>query len=105
MLLLSQVIDDLRRQADEALKVLDIQQIRAWQNHPATVYILKELEADYLLFHSMWENGEFTASTDSGTAQSNAEALGAVDALCKVAEYIDAIGATKADIEEAEDDV
>lgn len=100
MLVLSQVIDDLRRQSEETLKFLNRKEIQAWRNHPATIFLIKQLEADYLTYHSEWENGNFTSETDSGTAQLNAEALGAVDALSKIAEYIDGLADIKTETEE-----
>lgn len=98
---LLQAIDDLRRQGEEALELVDVNELRNWQRHPATVYILKQLEADYLQHHLMWEDGQFTAESDSGTAQANAAALGTLKALNMVAESFDTIDALKVrDIEE-----
>lgn len=104
MINLSQTIDDLRRQSEDTLKFLNRKEIQAWKQHPATLFLIKQLEADYLLYHSMWENGDFTSETDSGTAQSNAGALGAVDALSKIAEYIDSLAELKTELEEDEED-
>ena len=88
---LSQLIETLRRQAGEVLELVDANELRNWKNHPATIYIMKQLEADYLTYHEGWENGNYTAESDSGTIQANAKALGAIEALSMVAESFDTI--------------
>jgi hypothetical protein len=92
---IAEVIEDLRRQGEEALSIVSVSEIRSWQKHPATVYIQKMLEADYLDYHLQWENGNFTSDTDSGTLQANAKALGAVEALSLIATSFDDIDTTK----------
>ena len=100
---LSQLIDTLRRQAEESLEIVGPNEVRNWQRHPATVYILKQLEADYLNYHLLWENGHFTAESDSGTIQANSKALGALEALCAIAESIDIVAELAYKIPEEED--
>lgn len=101
---LSQLEEDLRRQAEDALDIVNRKEILVWQNHPCTTYLLRMLEADYLSYHMGWENGNFTTESDSGTIQANAKALGAVEALSLVSSAFDTIDNIKIELVEEEED-
>ena len=101
---LSQVEEDLRRRALEALQIVDHNEINNWLKHPCTQYILRTLEADYMSHHISWEECSLTAESAEGTSQLNAKALGAINALTLIAEAIDDLSEIKAELTQEEEE-
>lgn len=83
--------EDLRERAQLLLQDLTNEEKRQWQGHPCTEALILTLRGDYLDHHSFWEGGEFTSENAEGTAQKNAKALGTLEAIRLIAEYIEDI--------------
>lgn len=83
--------EDLRVRATKILKELNTDEIRQWKSHPCTEALMLTLRGDYLDHHSTWESGGFTAESAEGSSQQNAKALGTLEAIRLIAEYIEDI--------------
>lgn len=81
----------LRYRAEELLSQLSEEEKIQWLQSPCTRALLLTLQGDYLDIHQAWEAGEFTSESVDGTAQSNTKALGQMDAVRLIAEYIEDI--------------
>jgi len=86
---LAEMEDSLLRQAQESLEVLNSTEIRNWQAHPCTQFVLKKMAAEVLSYHINWQSGAFTEESEDGTIQKNASALGAMGALAAITEDIE----------------
>lgn len=83
--------EELRTRANQLLLELNLDEIRQWRTHPCTEALMLTLRGDYLDHHSMWEGGGFTSESVEGTAQKNSKALGTLEAIRLIAEYIEDI--------------
>lgn len=81
----------LRLRADLLLEELLPEEREQWLKHSCTQYLLLTLKGDYLDYHNAWETGVFTESDADGTVQQNSKALGALDAIRKLADGIEDI--------------
>ncbi len=80
-----------RERAENILIGLPTEEKNNWLNHPITKSLLLTLKGDYLDHHSAWESGAFTSESSEGTSQQNAKALGALEAIRLLANYIEDI--------------
>jgi len=83
--------EDLRNRAVQLILEVPSAEKRQWQEHPCTQALMLTLKGDYLDHHSVWERGGFTAESVEGTAQMNSKALGSLEAIRLIAEYIEDI--------------
>lgn len=74
----------IRERAQDLLKGMADEEILQWKGHPITQYFRLIWTADYLDYHAGWESGDFTAESDSGTAQKNSKTLGAIEVLSRI---------------------
>jgi hypothetical protein len=81
--------ESLRERALNLLLDLGKEEVTQWIKHPCTQSLLLTLQGDYLDHHQAWEAGMFTADGAEGTAQQNAKALGAIDAVRLIATHIE----------------
>jgi len=79
------------------LSELDYDQKQSWFKHPATQSLLRTLMGDYIDYHEAWENGGFVTESADGTAQKNAKALGALEAIKMIVSYIEEIPSAESD--------
>jgi hypothetical protein len=64
--------------------VLILEQYDDWLSHPVTVRLNQYLRAKKQEFLEAWGDGRFTAESDTGTLQLNANALGQVEILTRL---------------------
>lgn len=80
-----------RAQSDDLLAQVSLEEKVQWLNHPCTMALLMTLKGDYIELHAAWESGEFVDQVADGTAQQNAKALGSLDEIRLIAEYIEGV--------------
>jgi hypothetical protein len=56
--------------------------------HPCTAALVKYIQSEVLSRHAEWAGGAFSDTSVEGTAQLNAQAIGAVDAFNQIEGYI-----------------
>lgn len=83
--------DSVRKKAEDLLSMTTQEEIYQWSKHPCTQAVLYTLHGDYMDHHTAWENGVFTDSNADGTAQKNAKAMGSMEAIKLIAQYIEEI--------------
>jgi len=94
---LSQNLDNLfdsdtyRFRAESILEGISQEERSNWLQHPLTKSLLLTLKGDYLDYHSAWESGAFTSESSDGSSQQNAKALGSLEAIRLLANYIEDI--------------
>lgn len=81
--------EELRRRAAESMAEMTQEEIKNWLDHPCTRALRLTLNGDYIDYHQNWENGGFTKETSEGTAQLNSKALGAIEAIKLISEYME----------------
>lgn len=59
-----------------------------WYFNPGTVEFMAKLEADLAGVKDDWANGAFTSSSEHETVQLNAKALGYINAVTDILEWI-----------------
>jgi len=60
-----------------------------WLSHDETIRMKKKLQEDLQGMLNGWMNGYFTTESIEGTAQKNAEALGKVQAIQDMLDYLE----------------
>lgn len=93
--------EDFYRRSDEALEIVGKNEIEAWYRHPITQALRFSLMGDFMGLYDSWGNGEFTKESSDGTVQANAKALGQVQAIESMIDWIDGLNAMKEDSEDA----
>lgn len=83
--------DYYRSLAEDALSELDKTEKANWVQHPCTRALLHTLMGDYIDHHNGWEDGMFTGPTADITAQANAKAMGSIEAIRLIAQFIEDI--------------
>jgi len=83
--------NSIRARAEAILIEITPEERQNWLQHPITKSLLLTLKGDYLDHHSAWEGGAFTSEGSDGTAQQNAKALGSLEAIRLLANYIEDI--------------
>ena len=83
--------DDFRKRAEEAMGELTVEEKANWLDHPCTQALRLTLMGDYVDYHQNWENGTFTSESVEGTAQQNSKALGAIEAIRLISEYMESL--------------
>jgi hypothetical protein len=87
--------DELYSKAEELFTSIPQSEVEAWANHPITKSLKQTLYGDMAGYFESWLNGEFTGKNSDETAQKNAKALGAVDAVEAILTWLeDAKGGT-----------
>lgn len=89
--------EDFYRRSDEALEIVDRSEVETWLKHPCTQALRYALMGDFMGLYDSWGNGEFTKESVDGTVQSNAKALGQVQAIESMVDWIDGLLLTKED--------
>lgn len=80
---------ELRERAADSLAEMTQEEIKNWLDHPCTKSLRLTLKGDYIDYHQVWENGGFTSETSDGTSQMNSKALGAIEAIKLISEYME----------------
>lgn len=83
--------DDFRNRAAESMAEMTEDEIKNWLDHPCTQALRLTLKGDYIDYHKNWENGSFVDQSVEGTAQRNAKALGAIEAIRLISEYMESL--------------
>ena len=76
-----QMQDEFKKRAEDAYSSIPKEEIEAWAKHPMTKCLEFTLMGDAAGYFESWSNGNFTGTSSDETAQLNAKALGAVDAV------------------------
>lgn len=84
-----QSADDFYAKAEEIFSVLDKSEVVAWCNHPAAKALIFSLQGDMIGHFESWMNGDFTGKNVDETIQKNSKALGSVEAIESILEWID----------------
>ncbi len=80
--------DKLEREALHFLETMDENDRIEWLQNPCTGALLKYLECDMLRFVDQWVNGSFTGENVDATAQLNAKALGSMQTLDNILDWV-----------------
>lgn len=73
---------------NELLTLVNADEINQWRHHPCTKALVWSLVYSEMEYHDQWRLGNLTAESTDGTAQLNAKALGALEAIDKMKMYI-----------------
>ena len=79
---------DYFERADELLTTVTPIEIQDWKDNLITKSLILRLAGDKLTLNKEWEAGDYTAESVEGTAQKNARALGAVQSIASLMEWI-----------------
>lgn len=71
------------------LEVMTEAEALAWKEHPITQALKETLQGDFLSFFEQWGAGNLTGETIDQTVQQNARAVGHVQAIESVVEWIE----------------
>lgn len=88
--------DKFRRDTEEFLGIVDLNEAQSWLNHPCTKALKSAIQADMCGIINVWLDGGYSdqMSIDS-TAQIEAKARGMSSAMNDILESIDEIGHLK----------
>lgn len=78
----------LEEDATNLLDASDEHDRQEWLENPCTKALLKYLECDLLRFIDQWVNGAFTGENADSTAQLNAKALGSIQTLDNILDWV-----------------
>jgi hypothetical protein len=74
--------------AREMLSMVDMGEIQQWKSHPCTQAILYGLMYDEQAYMLQFRTGRLTAESADGTAQLQAKAIGALEAIEQLKRFI-----------------
>lgn len=77
------------QKAISAKSVMTPEEVGAWKHHPLTEALLETLKGDYMGIHEAWADGFFTGESADETSQKNAKALGQIQAIEAMIEWIE----------------
>jgi hypothetical protein len=83
--------NDFYDKAQELIDLASEEEVVAWANNPVTKALLLTLKGDYEGFVSDWLEGRYTDSLTDGTFQKSVRALGSVQAVVNLYEWIENI--------------
>lgn len=73
---------------NELLGGIPKEEVVNWKSHSLTKALLWMLTYSEMRYHNEWVNGSFTTESAYGTAQANAKALGALEHIKLMKQYI-----------------
>ena len=72
----------------ELIEGVDDDELLAWKAHDCTKALLWGLVHSEMVIMESWRNGKFTDQTKEGTDQQNAKALGMIESIGLMKQYI-----------------
>jgi hypothetical protein len=88
--------EKFRRDVDDALKLIDMDEAQSWLRHPCTQALKAAIQADMCGIINVWLDGGYSNEMSiDATAQIEAKARGMSSAMDDILESIDEIGHLK----------
>lgn len=76
---------------------MDLAVMKEWRYHPGTIEFLQELSKIKQDVLTSWQEGAFTGNSEYETIQKNSRALGKIQAILDIEDYVQQIEEAKND--------